>query len=515
MPNTPSHAARLVSPSLRQLVASVLILNLFVIWLAGTAIYVGYHQTLMKARADAQNLSHVLQQNINGSLQQIDAVLYASGLEVERQLASGGIDKKALDDYLSRQHRNVPDADSLRVTNAAGDVLYGSGAQETQTNNLTDRTYFQALRDKAYLPFAISDPIIDRISGKRVIVYARRINNPDGSFGGVIYAPMSTEIIAKAFSSLNLGHKGSVSLRKGFGDFAIIVRYPENIPGTSISAVGNTHHSPQFAALVARGDNNLVYEAVTGVDGIYRTFSVRRLDRFNYFVGLGFAHEDVFVGWRVETVKLLAIASVFLVMSIVMAQQLYRVSRHNKEAFDLLESMALMDGLTGIPNRRRFDEVLEDEWLRARREHQPISLVMVDIDNFKAYNDHYGHGQGDGCLAKVGKALNESVKRPSDLVARYGGEEFVMLLPNTSTNGAHRVAEHARQLIELLRIPHGFSDTSKWITISAGVFTIVPEKDEEASMLLDQTDQLLYKAKQSGRNRICGSRRMDDDAPTT
>lgn len=171
---------------------------------------------------------------------------------------------------------------------------------------------------------------------------------------------------------------------------------------------------------------------------------------------------------------------------------------------DLLESMALLDGLTNIPNRRRFNEALDVEWKRAQRSGSLLAIIMMDVDFFKNYNDHYGHGAGDACLKMVASTLVATACRPGDLVARYGGEEFVVLLPETDAEGARLLAENLRSQIEALQIPHEFSGASPWVTISAGYASVSPDQEEKEHGLLDAADQMLYRAKESGRNRVCG-----------
>jgi diguanylate cyclase (GGDEF)-like protein len=183
-----------------------------------------------------------------------------------------------------------------------------------------------------------------------------------------------------------------------------------------------------------------------------------------------------------------------------------RIQNHIKLKMmtNLLESMAWMDGMTGIPNRRRLDEALDIEWNRAQRSGSPLSLILADIDYFKEYNDHYGHVAGDECLKAVAAALAASVTRAGDLVARYGGEEFVLLMPNTAIAGARLLAEQLRSCIESRQIPHAYSSTSRWVTISAGYASIVPKPEIGASALQEEADRMLYLAKKSGRNRVHG-----------
>ena len=171
-----------------------------------------------------------------------------------------------------------------------------------------------------------------------------------------------------------------------------------------------------------------------------------------------------------------------------------------KRSRDLLEQLTTQDHLTGISNRRRFDDSLTQEWQRAAREQTPLSLVAIDIDHFKAYNDHYGHPQGDQCLIQVARALATCVTRPTDLVARCGGEEFAGLLPSTDSAGAARLAGQMRAAIEAEALEHARSPTHPHVTISLGVATVVPQAEESAQLLVDLADAALYEAKGAGRN---------------
>ena len=186
----------------------------------------------------------------------------------------------------------------------------------------------------------------------------------------------------------------------------------------------------------------------------------------------------------------------------------YETDRRKARELELLElteqlrKLSVVDGLTGIANRRNFDEELTRIWRRAQREAAPVSLVLIDIDHFKKYNDHYGHLAGDDCLRRVAQALQHAVKRPFDLVARYGGEEFAVVLPDTGIPGAKRLAEEMRKAVELLEIAHAASAVSGRVTISSGVAAIAPEAGAQPDMLIAAADACLYEAKLAGRNRV-------------
>ena len=175
-----------------------------------------------------------------------------------------------------------------------------------------------------------------------------------------------------------------------------------------------------------------------------------------------------------------------------------------KKKTELLEKLVLIDSLTDIHNRRRFDEVLEIEWRRAARNQLNFSLLMADVDNFKLFNDNYGHGAGDDCLRKIANTFKKTLTRSSDLAARIGGEEFAVILPECDNNGAYCVAERIRSAIENLKIPHVYSTVLPYVTISIGHSSIIPSLDKDPRTAVAIADKALYLAKQSGRNRVHG-----------
>lgn len=167
-----------------------------------------------------------------------------------------------------------------------------------------------------------------------------------------------------------------------------------------------------------------------------------------------------------------------------------------------LEEMSFKDGLTGVANRRRFDFIMDLEWGNARRNKQPMSLIMLDIDYFKQYNDHYGHLQGDSCLKLVASTLSKVATRARDFLGRFGGEEFVFILPETNAKSAMKIAERCRDMLAKAQIPHEESQVDQVLTASFGVSTIIPCHEDEMQAFIETVDRRLYQAKQKGRDRI-------------
>lgn len=179
-------------------------------------------------------------------------------------------------------------------------------------------------------------------------------------------------------------------------------------------------------------------------------------------------------------------------------QDITEMERMNQK----LEEMSRTDSLTGLDNKREFTRYLKEEWNRARRQDEPLGLVMFDLDRFKDYNDHYGHVAGDDVLEAVGETINESLKRPADRGARFGGEEFAVILPKTDEQGAYQLAEEIRERFQARKIEHEVSDVESVMTLSGGVASMVPDEKDQEERLIERADETLYSAKESGRNQV-------------
>jgi diguanylate cyclase (GGDEF)-like protein/PAS domain S-box-containing protein len=203
--------------------------------------------------------------------------------------------------------------------------------------------------------------------------------------------------------------------------------------------------------------------------------------------------------WQLFEIDLMQQLAVQLSIAIQQSELYEQLSNANQA----LESLATIDALTGISNRRRFDEFLQNEWQRLAREKQYLSLILCDIDYFKQYNDTYGHVAGDRCLQKVAQAVNQVVKRPADLAARYGGEEIVIVLPHTPPEGAYKLAQQMANVVRELKIEHRTSNISPYLTLSLGVAGCIPDYSVSPLTLIEQADTALYQAKDGGRDRAC------------
>jgi len=175
-----------------------------------------------------------------------------------------------------------------------------------------------------------------------------------------------------------------------------------------------------------------------------------------------------------------------------------------KRQADAMRELSMTDGLTGVANRRNFNDTVDAEWRRCARAQLPLSVIMIDIDHFKLYNDHYGHQAGDTCLQQVSAAMKRCATRPQDLLARYGGEEFILLLPQEGLEGAEVIANRILEEVSKLAIPHAASPTAPRVTLSMGLATMLPPPDSmDPSPVIRTADAHLYRAKQTGRNRYC------------
>ncbi len=392
--------------------------------------------------------------------------------------------------------------DTVLVLDTAGNIRFDSHGWPPRSANFADRDYFQLQRQHPDVGLFISRVVADRFTGRPELMLSRRISRPNGGFAGVVVETMETAYFQELFEHLNVGQHGSISLVGSEGHIA--VRQPFAARDIDLDISGTS----DFTQIRHTTGGSLVGNAVA--DGVKRLFTYRHVDEFPLILVVGVAVEDIFAPWRTEvfgiTAALLVLSSVTMTLSLLVRRELrLRSAVEQKLAGSArtLAAMAQTDGLTGLANRRWFDSVLDSEWRRARRDGTEVSLLMLDVDLFKCFNDEYGHQAGDAALQAVATCIGYSAIRPGDLGARYGGEEFAVILPNTGREGAELIGERLREAVAKRSLPHPRSPAHV-LTISVGVATMNPcrASTELSAKLLRKAGQALHEAKKRGRNRI-------------
>lgn len=401
----------------------------------------------------------------------------------------------------------VYDAKGMRLATSLPTLLAGSNM---------DREFFRYHIAHTDMSTHIGMPIRSRSSGILTIPISRRISRPDGSFGGVAMVSLKLNFFGKFYDSFDLGRTGTIILALDDGTLLYRRPFKTAMVGTSIA------NGPVYQLYKKSGPVGTAM-LISKLDGIERLYSYRHLDGFPLLVATAQSKDEILEGWWLAVIKM-SFVVVFALCMLAWGARRMIVQLRVREALEAelravrislelhnmsLRDLADSDALTGLANRRRFDDTLAFEHERARRNGLPFSLIMVDVDYFKKFNDRYGHVAGDDCLRRVASAIATGPGRPTDLAARYGGEEFAVILPDTDTHGARAVAEKIRLAVEALNIAHADSPCGP-VTISLGVYTCYPaaEADANPSACVQAADQLLYKAKIQGRNRIalCGDR---------
>jgi diguanylate cyclase (GGDEF)-like protein len=294
---------------------------------------------------------------------------------------------------------------------------------------------------------------------------------------------------------MNLGEHAAITLIRDDGTVLMRRPYEEQLIGKTIagSQAFNLRKDLPAGAYITTG----------ALDGVERLFSYRRIGEHPLILSVGLATEDIYAEWRQRAWWIgsivLMLNAVFILLSILFARQL----RERIEMEQQLQWLANTDGLTGLGTRRALDAALDVEWRRANRHGHPLAVLMIDVDEFKHFNDRYGHAAGDTALRTVARCVTDSIRRPGDFAGRYGGEEFCALLPNTDLAGAQRVAETIRAAVLTLGEPNVGSTHGK-LTISIGVAVHVgPSGHGDApERLIQSADRQLYEAKAAGRNIV-------------
>jgi len=395
----------------------------------------------------------------------------------------------------------------LLLMDKHGDILADSASIEPRIANFADRPHFQAHRDNPSLGLLVSDPFKTRIGYRDwCISFSRRVSSPEGEFLGIASGAMRLVYFDELFKSLAIGQDSNVNLINTHG--ILLARQPtpdgKNMVGENFSQKTN------FKRFVSEGNGS--FTAVSSVDFKERLYTFSRVGDLPLIVVVGQSVDEVYAVWKRNT-WLVGSATLLLCVGILwLTFLLCRELRLRQYAEQELAELAATDGLTSLANRRTLDQVLKTEWARSLRSGKPLSLLMVDVDHFKAFNDRHGHHGGDDALRKVAAAILSRIRRPGDLAARYGGEEFSVVLPETPLNGALLIAEAIRAAIEALP---PFANDKQPITVSIGVASHVVHPGDTLAAMVGIADKALYQAKRQGRNRVEFSELISyHDAPT-
>lgn len=464
---------------------------------------------LAEHAAATSNMAGALSAQADSTLRIVDTVLASVVERVEKDgLAPAASDR--LRGHMRNMVGEVKELHGLFVYGADGGWRVTSLDRPLAGNN-RDREYFQYHLKNKDRDAHIGAPVRSRSTGVWVLPVSRRIDNPDGSFGGVALGSIRIDFFADLYDSFDVGKEGVILL--ALDNATVVYRRPfnEKLIGQNIAG------GPVFQMYWKNGPVGTAM-LQSKVDGVVRLYSYRHLDNFPLLVATAQSKQEILAEWQKSTL-LLSAATVLVVLLLagvgarlvrqmmirnLLEDELVIAKEHLQERNQELTVLATRDGLTGIANRRHFEETLRLELRRATRTGAPVSLLLIDVDFFKKYNDRYGHVAGDTCLRQVAAALRDGLGRPTDQVARYGGEEFAVVLPGTGPVGARYVAERLRLAVMELGIEHP-DNPAGIATISAGAASFHPGPGEagDPDLFVSRADALLYRAKADGRNRVC------------
>jgi diguanylate cyclase (GGDEF)-like protein len=446
-----------------------------------------------RAVENADNLARVLEHDITYMTELTDLSVQAvvDGLQdPEVMQLPERLRKELLFDRSATAGRQIG---SIVGLDSNGKIIVDSASTVPRDMYLADREWFTAQRDNPHQGLYISVPLRSRLSpGSVDIMFSRRVNRADGSFGGVVVAAFHFDYFKNLLAGVRLGTGGTITLTQPDG--RVILRYPYDgtLPDKNFS------QSKNFERFQRTGETS--FFANSGLDDEKRLYVFRKFDRLKMVVIIAPTSRYVFADWT-SRAWYIGIVTSLLVLGLLAAARVISVEfRHRLDVEEHLRNMTRIDGLTGLGNRRNLDHRLMLEWHRAKRTGKPLALLFVDIDWFKSYNDTYGHQAGDDALTGVARAMAQCSRRPADIAARFGGEEFVMVLPETDALGAVLVAESVHAAVRELGIQH-VGSAFACITVSVGVACTDSDDVADAPTLIRMADQAAYRAKAAGRNQ--------------
>jgi diguanylate cyclase (GGDEF)-like protein len=468
--------AVLRSPWLSWTIAFALCLSAALVGIEAWQIWHVREASLRSANIVTASLAESLSQQIETTLKTADTVVATLVQRVEVEGATPETLQR-LYGLMTSLASALPAIHEMGLTDKDGNAIVKSLVPHPVRMNYRERDYFRFLSTHDTTEVFIGEPVKSKVDGSVNITVSRRVNAKDGSFGGIVVTSVSMNFFRELFETVQSKSGGFISL------------VADN--GMLLASSPDSFGDGELAALAAAPAGALEY--LSPRDGLKRVGASNHLSHYPMIVMVAQNSSEVLSEWydqlRVHGAIVLSILTVIGMLG-------YRVDQANRTT----RLQALRDGLTGLANRRCFNETIEREFKRAARSGQPLSLIMVDIDLFKTFNDQYGHPAGDNCLRAVSAAMQGVLSRPGDMVARYGGEEFAILLPETDIAGAVQIVSDMQAVIRTLAIPHE-AGTLGVVTISAGVASWGPGRLAATPVwLVEAADAALYEAKALGRN---------------
>lgn len=484
----------------RWAVAFIVFVVLLIAALEGWRLAQDYENAFATASDSATNLTRAAAQQAEDTFRQVDSLLVG---------VRGWIEDEGLDTIkpirihraLAAQVTLMPQLHSMTVIDAQGRWRASDLPSMPIGVDVRDREYFVYHQTHQDRDLHIGPVITSRTTGDRIIPLSRRFNAPDGSFGGVLLSAIKVNYFAQYYSDFKVGPKGVFVLALRTGE--VLVRSPAitGLEGKSLASGEVFQHRLPY------GSEGLI-RMTSVVDDQQRIFGYKALLDFALVMEAGISTESIVSGWQRDLIKSAMVALVMLLgigaFSLYFLQQLrskISMAEVLQVAHSALQEIALYDDLTKLANRRQLDRRLAEELILARESGAPLSLIMLDIDFFKRFNDQYGHVDGDECLRKVASAVLGALRRAGDLAVRYGGEEMTVMLPDTDASSAGETVERILGAIRGLNIAHAQSPFER-VTASAGVFVSTwATADLTPAKMIREADAQLYLAKTAGRDR--------------
>jgi diguanylate cyclase (GGDEF)-like protein len=330
----------------------------------------------------------------------------------------------------------------------------------------------------------ISELSRSRVTGDWVIYLTIRLPDVAGRFAGVLGISLHGEYFRRLYPELGLGDGDSIVLIRDDG--RLLYRYPFDERHTQVAL----HDIPTYIDL----RQGTLCQEISPYDGEVRVAGFKHGDNYPIFAVVSEPYDTALAPWRRNAIEYALLGLIGYAVIVALCVFSLRQLRQ----LDAVMRISLLDALTGLPNRRFFDQQMEGEWKRIARMRQPYSLLFIDIDHFKRFNDRYGHGAGDECLKRVAKAMEAELRRGGDVLVRFGGEEFVCMLPNTDASGAFRKASEFMQAVNRLDLPHQDAPETGRVTISIGIATATPSHEDNYFDPLRDADHALYQAMSQG-----------------